>query len=96
MKLVIHPGASADIQEQASYYEQIQPGLGFAFLAEVDLAVDAVLSMPQAFPERRKNIRIFVFARFPFSLLDRTAANTLEVLIVRNHARHESYGMDRL
>lgn len=96
MKLIIHPGASADTQKEANYYEEIQPGLGIAFLDEVDSAIDTVLSMPQAFPERRKNIRMFVFARFPFSLLYRTVENTLEVLVVRNHARHEDYGMERV
>lgn len=96
MKLIIHPGASADIQGEAIYYEEIQAGLGLTFLDEVDSAVDRVLSMPEAFPERRKNIRMFVFARFPFSLLYRTVENTLEVLVVRHHARHEEYGMDRV
>lgn len=96
MKLIIHPGASADIQEEANYYEERQPGLGIAFLGEVDAAVDTVLSMPEAFPKRRKSIRMFVFARFPFSLLYRTVENTLEVLVVRHHARREDYGLDRV
>ncbi len=58
--------------------------------------MDKILSMPQAFPERRKNIRIYVFSRFPFSLLYRVSQNTLEVLVVRHHARHEDYGMGRV
>jgi len=96
VNLVIHPGASADIQEEANYYENIQTGLGLEFLDEVDAAVDTVLSMPEAFAERRENIRMFVFARFPFSLLYRITGNSLELLVVRHHARHDDYGMERV
>lgn len=96
MRLTIHPDAAADIQEEAQYYEEIEPGLGMAFLDEVDLAVDTVLSMPQAFPSRRENLRMYVFSRFPFSLLYRLDDNVLEVLVVSHHARHEDYGMERL
>lgn len=95
MKLVIHPGASADIQEEATYYEERQVGLGLAFLDEVDAAIGTILSTPEAFPQRRKNIRIFVLARFPFSLLYRVSQDRLEVLVVRHHARHENYGLGR-
>ncbi|MGH8273024.1 MAG: type II toxin-antitoxin system RelE/ParE family toxin [Gammaproteobacteria bacterium] len=96
MNLIIHPEASVDIQEEADYYENIQPGLGLAFLDEVDAAIETVLSMPQAFPERRKDIRIFIFARFPFSLLYRANETELQVLVVRHHARREEYGMERV
>jgi plasmid stabilization system protein ParE len=95
VRLIIHPEASADIQAEANYYEEIQAGLGAAFLDEVDAAIDTVLGMPEAFPIRRTNIRVFVFARFPFSLLYRVSESALEVLVVRHHARHENYGMDR-
>jgi plasmid stabilization system protein ParE len=79
MRLIIHPEASADIRE------------------EVDSAIDTIASMPEAFPKRRKNIRMFVLSRFPFSVLYRIRANKdcLEVLVVRHHARHQGYGMDR-
>lgn len=96
MRLFVHPGASADIREQARYYETIEPGLGAAFLDEVDSAVNTIVSMPKAFPLRRKNLRMFVLQRFPFSLLYRFEADLLEVLVVRHHARHENYGEDRL
>lgn len=95
MKLIIHPEASAEIQEEATYYEDKQAGLGLEFLDEVDAAIDTVLSMPHAFPKRRKNIRMYVFKRFPFSLLYRITNETLEVLVVRHHARRENYGMNR-
>jgi hypothetical protein len=79
MKVIIHPGASADIQEGAEYYEGKQAGFGLAFLDEVDTAIDTIVSMPQAFPERRKVIRMFVFSRFPFSLALRSGNRAADV-----------------
>jgi plasmid stabilization system protein ParE len=97
MKLIIHPEASADIREEAEYYEGKQTGLGLAFVQAVDSAIDTIVSMPEAFPKRRKNIRVFVLSRFPFSVLYRTRDNKrcLEVLVVRHHARHQDYRMHR-
>jgi plasmid stabilization system protein ParE len=97
MRLSIHPEASADIREEAEYYEGKQSGLGLAFLQEVDSAIDTIVSMPEAFPERRKNIRMYVLSRFPFSVLYRLRdkKRCIEVLVVRHHARHEDYGIHR-
>ncbi|WP_414707041.1 type II toxin-antitoxin system RelE/ParE family toxin [Salinisphaera sp.] len=97
MRLIIHPEASADIREEAEYYEGKQPGLGLAFLQEIDSAIESIVSMPEAFPKRRKNIHMFVLSRFPFSVLYRVHNNErgLEVLVVRHHARHQDYGMHR-
>lgn len=74
-----------------------QPGLGVAFLQEVDSAIETIVSMPKAFVERRKDIRMFVLSRFPFSILYRLRDNDrcLEVLVVRHHARHQDYGLHR-
>jgi plasmid stabilization system protein ParE len=97
MKLLIHPEASADIREEAEYYEAKQAGLGLAFLQEVDAAMESILATPKAFPLRRKNIRVFILPRFPFSVFYRINDNEryLEVLVVRHHARRPDYGMSR-
>lgn len=97
MKLLIHPEASADICEAAEYYEAKQAGLGLAFLQEVDSAMESILAMPKAFPLRRKNIRLYILRRFPFSVFYRlnNAEHHLEVLVVRHHSRRPDYGMHR-
>jgi len=95
MKLLIHPEASADIREEAEYYEARQRGLGLAFLQEID--IESIIAMPKAFPVRRKNIRVFILPRFPFSVFCRISESEhhLEVLVVRHHARRSDYGMHR-
>jgi len=98
MKLFIHPEASADIREEAEYYEAKQTGLGLAFLQEVDSALESIMAMPKAFPKRRKNIRVCILPRFPFSVFYRISADEhhLEVLVVRHHARRPNYGIHRI
>jgi plasmid stabilization system protein ParE len=97
MRLIIHPEASADIRDEAEYYEGKQLGLGLELLQEVDSAINTIVSMPEAFAERRKNIRMYVLSRFPFSVLYRLRdeKRCLEVLVVRHHARHQDYGIHR-
>ncbi|AWN17256.1 hypothetical protein SALB1_3062 [Salinisphaera sp. LB1] len=51
--------------------------------------------MPEAFPERRRNLRMFVLPRFPFSVLYRIQNQTLQILVVRHYARHQDYGLGR-
>lgn len=97
MRLIIHPDASADIHKEAEYYEGKQTGLGMALLQEIDSAIESIVSMPEAFPKRRNNIRIVHLSRFPFSVLYRIHDNKrcLEILVVRHHARHQDYGVHR-
>ena len=97
MRLLIHPEASADIREEAEYYEAKQAGLGLAFLEEVDSAIESIMATPKAYPLRRKNIRIFILPRFPFSVFYRISdsEHAIEVLVVRHHARRPDYGMRR-
>lgn len=96
MRLVIHPDASADIAEQAAYYASKEAGLGRAFLDEIDAGIERIMALPEAFPERRRNLRMFVLQRFPFPVLYRIQNQaTLQILVVRHHARHEDYGLGR-
>lgn len=93
MRLVIHPDASADIAEQAAYYASKEAGLGQAFLDEIDAGIETIRAMPEAFPERRPNLRMFVLPRIPFSVLYRVTNRTQQILVVRHHARREDYGL---
>lgn len=96
MRLRLHPDAASEIQQEAAYYEDIAPGLGIAFLDEIDAAIDRACQAPEAFPRRQANLRIAILSRFPFSVLYRFENDVLEVLVVRHHARRGDYGMDRL
>lgn len=80
MRLVIHPDAAADIAEQAAYYAS---------------KIKVIRAMPEAFPERRRNLRMFVLLRFLFPVLYRIQNQTLQILVVRHHARHQDYGLGR-
>ena len=95
MRLVIHPDAAADIAEQAAYYASKEAGLGQAFLDEIDASIEMIMAMPEAFPERRRNLRMLVLPRFPFSVLYRIQNQILQILVVRHHARHQDYGLGR-
>ena len=90
-----HPLAELELIEAAAYYELETPGLGFAFLAEAERCLEAVLSYPEAGPVVRGEIRRRLFRRFPYGLLYRIKANKVRVLAVMNLKRRPYYWVGR-
>ncbi|WP_437625568.1 hypothetical protein [Sorangium sp. So ce1151] len=48
LPVVVHELAEVELNEAAAYYARARPGLGDAFLAEVQGAVDALAASPLA------------------------------------------------
>jgi toxin ParE1/3/4 len=71
VKVRFHADASAELEAAAVWYEEEQAGLGVALLTEVGRAAVAVSESPRAWSvvSKRRQIRRFPLARFPFALL---------------------------
>jgi hypothetical protein len=71
VKVRFHPDASAELDAAAVWYEEEQPGLGEALLAELSLATVAIAEAPQTWPlvSKCRQVRRFLLARFPFAVL---------------------------
>jgi plasmid stabilization system protein ParE len=83
-----HPFASRELEDAALWYEGRQAGLGSAFLAEVDRAVQLSAEGPSQFPEVHKNIRRARVHRFPYSVFFRASKDRILVIAVF-HARRD-------
>ena len=98
-RLSLRSAAEADIAEAARWYGARQPGLGEAFIDEVDRALVRVLENLFAFPViyRRRAVRRILTDRFPyrifFSLL---GEYTVVVHAVLHGRRHDRRWRDRL
>ena len=58
MRLVeFHPEADAEVTEAARFYELRRAGLGIDLLQEVELALDQILTNPEASPQIGRRVR---------------------------------------
>ncbi len=93
MNLRFHADASAELDAAAVWYEQEEPGLGTAFLAELSLAAVAIAEAPLTWPvvSKRRQIRRFLLTRFPFAVLFLVLSDSVVVLAIAHTKRKPFY-----
>ncbi|QQO52764.1 MAG: type II toxin-antitoxin system RelE/ParE family toxin [Thiohalocapsa sp. PB-PSB1] len=97
MSYFFHPAAEAEYLESIAYYESKRPGLGATYLGEFERVMDAICEAPHRNPvERRPDVRRMRMKRFPFTVLYRENANTVQVLAVAHNRRRPQYWLGRL
>lgn len=95
MQLVLHPEAQSEIIEAADWYDLKDAGLGDEFLAELELAMQVVASMPDAWPawpnasNRQPPIQRYLLKRFSFFALafQRFEEHVLVLAVVHGRRR---------
>jgi plasmid stabilization system protein ParE len=65
------PAARIEMTEAHNWYERRSPGLGDAFLAEVDRQVNRIAENPLQFPTILSDVRRARLQRFPYGLFFR-------------------------
>ncbi len=64
-----HRLADLELNDAAGYYELESPGLGSAFLAEVERCLEGILQNPEAGVVLRGVVRRRLLRRFPYGVL---------------------------
>lgn len=87
---VLLPEAEAELREALLWYEDQRPGLGVAFLAAVESAIDEVASAPLRWPswEHDPRYRRFILRHFPYVVFYEVRDLTVEFVAIA-HARRE-------
>ena len=97
MSYYFHPDAEAEHLGTVAYYESKRPGLGASYLTEFEKIMVGVCESPRRYPvERAPDIRRKRMKRFPFTILFRYAANSVQILAVAHHRRRPAYWLGRL
>lgn len=73
LPIIFHNLAEDELNEASAYYAKARPGLGDAFISEVQSAVDALTTSPLAGTEVENGVRWWLVRRFPYSVLYRGA-----------------------
>jgi plasmid stabilization system protein ParE len=87
----VHEAAEAEINEAADFYDIKSPGLGSAFIDEIDHAIRHIIKFPDATPVVAAQVRKKVLLRFPYSMLYSVSSDEIRVLAVAHQKRRPFY-----
>lgn len=82
LRVVFRRAARAEFDAAALWYEARQSGLGAAFAAEINRAVELVSGNPERFPKIHGAIRCVHARRFPYSVYFLPESDRVVVLAV--------------
>jgi hypothetical protein len=95
MQFSFNPLAERELNDAAQYYELESPGLGTAFLSEVEHSWNGITEHPEAAPIVLGSIRRRLLRRFPYALLYSIRPNSVRILAVMNLKRRPGYWSGR-
>jgi toxin ParE1/3/4 len=90
-----HELAERELNDAAQYYERESPGLGTAFIAEVERTTLAISQHPHAGSSLPSGIQRRLLRRFPYALLYRVTSDRIRILAVMNLRRRPAYWAGR-
>lgn len=90
----VHEAAELEINEAADFYDLESPGLGSAFLDEIQKAIELVSLLPESAP-RRSKVRMLNLFRFPYSLMYSIRPGEIRLLAVSHRKRRPFYWRSR-
>lgn len=90
-----HNMAEHELNEAASYYDAQSPGLGHAFLDEIERAVNQILEHPLATPLLNEFVHRKSVRRFPYSIMYSVQPEGIRILAIANDQRRPSFWRGR-
>jgi toxin ParE1/3/4 len=90
-----HLLAEREFAEAAEYFERQSPGLGAAFITQVERCVASILDHPESGPVLAGAVRRRLVPRFPYSVLYSVRRDHIRVLAVMHAKRRPMYWVDR-
>lgn len=92
-----HPAAEAELLELVGYYQSKVPGLGSAFIDELEALTDLIGQSPKAWKvELPPDIRKAPLYRFPLSIIYRETPGGFQVLALAHDRRRPQFWLGRL
>ena len=87
--------AEEELTESAIFYEDKSEGLGTNFLDEIENSVARICKYPELGQKHSENLRRFVLARFPYSLIYGIEKDTIVVVSVAHQRREPGFWKNR-
>ncbi len=87
--------AEQEMRDAFAWYEEQSPGLGHAFLAELDQAITRIRRYPESCPANKDQVRRLLIHRFPYALWYVIEGDALLVYAVAHLHREPRYWIER-
>jgi len=91
----LHRVAQRELDEATEYYDSEGPGLGFAFLDEVERALRQISAFPESSPVALGPVRRKVISAFPCSVTYSLIDEVIVVLAFAHYSRQPFYWRGR-
>jgi plasmid stabilization system protein ParE len=88
--------ADREVDDAVRWYDEQEQGLSRIFLDELDRTVRLVRIHPQIATQIEPEIRRFLFAHFPYSLIYGIDQDTIVVIAVAHQHQEPRYWADRV
>ena len=95
-QIEVHPDAVAEARAAAQWYRERSTFAADAFLGELDYAVKRIAKNPGMYPHYVRGTRRYLLQRFPFYLVYREIAGTLEIVTIAHGRRKPGYWKKRI
>lgn len=95
MKYYFHEEAERELNSAIDYYNEVQPGLGAAFLGEVTAAIENILAQPMAWHPLSANTRRCLTNKFPFGIVYQPLPEAVYIIAVMHLSREPGYWQKR-
>lgn len=95
MELIIHPDAAKDVREIAAKYADVSDNLVERFWTELDVAMDGIAAYPERCHYDPSGLRRSNLVKFPCHILFEQQLDCIQIIVIRHHHRHPSYGIER-
>ena len=89
------PAAREDLNEAAAFYEASVPGLGDAFLDDVERAIESIRENPQIGAPIGRAFRRVILRRFPFSIVYAERDDEIVIVAIAHDRRRPGYWLGR-
>jgi plasmid stabilization system protein ParE len=97
LSIIFHELAERELNDAAAYYyAQDRPGLGEAFLAEVERVVRLLAAKPLAGTLGRADTLNWRLRRFPYAVVYRIRTDHVRVLAIAAHKKRPAYWIRRI
>ena len=94
-RISFHELAELELNDAAIFLESETEGLGFRFLAAVEIAVGHIQQHPEASPIIEQDVRCKVLRRFPYSMMYSIKPDRIRILAVASQRRRPFYWRGR-
>ena len=92
----IDPAAEEELRESYRWYRERSLRAADAFMKEVDDAIDAIQKDPDRFGEFMYGCRRRLLKRYPYLIVYRELAETIQIVAVAHGRRRAGYWRDRV